>query len=65
MLADFFPGHSQAAIQAIEADREGRRVEGAEIAANAPRTLDEHILGIEARLRPTHRMLRRLQHVGD
>ena len=63
-LADFFLGHSQAAIQAIEADREGRRAEGAEIAADAPRTLDEHILSIEARLRPTHRMLRRLQCVG-
>ena len=36
VLADFFPGHSQAAIQAIEADREGRRAEGAEIAADAP-----------------------------
>ena len=64
ILADFFPGHSQAAIQAIEADREGRRAEGAEITADAPRTLDEHILSIEARLRPTHRMLRRLQRVG-
>ena len=63
-MADFFPGHSQAAIQAIEADREGRRAEGAEIAADAPRTLDEHILSIEARLRPTHQMLCRLQRVG-
>ena len=59
-FADFFPGQSQAAIQAIEADREGRRAEGAEIAVDAPRTLDENILSIEARLRPTHRMLRRL-----
>ena len=64
VLADFFLGHSQAAIQAIEADREGRRAEGAEIVADAPRTLDEHILSIEARLRPTHRMLRWLQRVG-
>ena len=59
-FADFFPGQSQAAIQAIEADREGRRVEGTEIAADAPQTLDEHILSIEARLRLAHRMLRRL-----
>ena len=64
ILADFFPGHSQAAIQAIEADHEGRRAEGAEIAADAPRTLDEHILSIEACLRPTHRMLRWLQRVS-
>ena len=64
VLADFFPWHSQAAIQAIEADREGRRAEGIEIAADAPRTLDEHILSIEARLRPAHRMLHRLQRVG-
>ena len=62
--ADFFPGHSDASNQAIEADREGQRAEHAEIAADAPRTLDEHILSIEARLRPAHRMLRRLQRVG-
>ena len=61
---DFFPGHSDAANQAIEADREGRRADGAQIATNAPRTLREQILSIEARLRPAHRMLRRLQHVG-
>ena len=35
-----------------------------EIAANAPRTLDEQLLSIEARLRPAHRMMRRLQRVG-
>ena len=64
VLADFFPGHSQAAIQAIEADREERREDGVEIAADAPRTLDEHILSIGARLRPAHQMLRRLQCVG-
>ena len=39
VLADFFPGHSQAATQAIEADREARRADGAEIAANAPEPL--------------------------
>ena len=60
-LADLFPGHSQAVTQAIEADREVRRANGEEIAANAPRTLDEQLLSIEARLRPAHRMLRRLQ----
>ena len=64
VLADFFPGHSQAANQAIEVEREGRRAAGVEIAANAPWTLDEQLLSIEARLRPAHRMLRRLQRVG-
>ena len=64
VFADFFPGQSQAGIEAIEADREGRRAESAEIAVDAPRTLDEHVLSIEARLRPAHRMLRRLQRVG-
>ena len=39
VLADFFPGHSQAATQAIKADREARRADGAEIAANAPEPL--------------------------
>nr|XP_020165632.1 uncharacterized protein LOC109751141 [Aegilops tauschii subsp. strangulata] len=43
---DFFPGHSIAANQAIEADHEGRRAEGAEIAANAPRTLSDQLLSI-------------------
>nr|XP_040246093.1 myristoylated alanine-rich C-kinase substrate-like [Aegilops tauschii subsp. strangulata] len=60
----FFPGHSDAANQAIEADHEGRRAEGAQIAANAPQTLSEQLLSIEARLRPAHRMLRHLQCVG-
>ena len=64
VLADFFPGHSQAATQSIEADREAQREDGAEIAANGPRTLDEQLLSIEARLRPAHRMLRRLQRAG-
>ena len=63
-MAGFFPGHSQAATQAIEADREARRANGADIAANSPRTLDEQLLSIEARLRPTHRMLRQLQRAG-
>nr|XP_045086379.1 glucosidase 2 subunit beta-like [Aegilops tauschii subsp. strangulata] len=36
MVDDFFPGHSGAANQAIEADREGRRAEGEQIAADAP-----------------------------
>ena len=63
-FADFFPRQSQAAIQAIEAVRASRRAEGTKIAADAPRTLDEHILNIEARPRPAHRMLHRLQRVG-
>nr|XP_020182520.1 uncharacterized protein LOC109768189 [Aegilops tauschii subsp. strangulata] len=64
MVDDFFPGHSGAANQAIEADREGRRTEGAVIAADAPRTLSEQLLSIQAHLRPSHRMLHRLQRVG-
>ena len=64
VLADFFPGHSQAVTQAIEADREARRANGAEIAANAPLTIDEHLLSIEARLRPAHRLMRRIQRTG-
>nr|XP_020159864.1 uncharacterized protein LOC109745140 [Aegilops tauschii subsp. strangulata] len=47
IVDDFFPGHSDAANQAIEADREGRRAEGAQIAAGAPRTLSEQLLSIE------------------
>ena len=35
-----------------------------EIAADAPRTLSEQLLGIQARLQPAHRMLRRLPRVG-
>src|SRR3954464_11615549 len=60
ILVDFFPGPPQAAVQAIVADREKRRAAGEDIAANAPRTLDEQLMSIEARLRPAHRMLRRL-----
>src|SRR3954470_12652759 len=64
VLVDFFPGHAQAAVQAIVVDREKRRAAGEDIAANAPRTLDEQLMSIEARLRPAHRMLRRLQQAG-
>ena len=63
-MADFFPGHAQAAVQAIEADREARRAAGEEVAANAPRILDEQLLSIKARLRPAQWMLRRLQRAG-
>ena len=35
-----------------------------QIAADAPRTLNEQLLSIQARLRPAHQMLCRLQHVG-
>src|SRR3954471_1359763 len=65
VLVDFFPGHAQAVVQAIVADREKRRAAGEDIAANAPRTLDEQLMSIEARLRPAHRMLRRLQQAGS
>ena len=65
VLADFFPGHSQAVPLAIEADREAQRANGTEIAANAPMTVDEQLLSIEARLRPAHRLMRRLQRAGD
>ncbi|XP_044431332.1 uncharacterized protein [Triticum aestivum] len=63
LVDDFFPGHSDATNQAIEADREGQRADGAKIAADSPRTLNEQILSIEACLRPAHWMLRRLQRV--
>ena len=46
-MADFFPGHSQDAIQAIEADREGRRAEGVEIAADA--TVPEYLRGLSCK----------------
>ena len=61
---DFFPGHSVVANQIIEAQREERRAEGVQIAADAPRTINEQLLSIQARLRPAHRMLRRLQRVS-
>ena len=48
----------------IEAQREQRRAKGAQIAADAPRTLGEQVLSIQARLRPAHRLLRRLQRAG-
>ena len=60
VLADFFPGHSQAVPLAIEADREARRANGEVLAANAPLTVDEQLLSIEARLRPAHWRMRRL-----
>ena len=63
-MADFFPGHSQAVPLAIEAAREARRAKGEVIAANAPRTIDEQLLSIGARLCPAHRLLRRLQRAG-
>ena len=46
-----------------EAQREERRAEGAQIAADAPRTVGEQVLSIQARLRPAHRTLRRLQRI--
>nr|XP_020170018.1 chromosome partition protein Smc-like [Aegilops tauschii subsp. strangulata] len=41
IVDDFFPGHSNAANQAIEVSRERRRAEGAKLAADAPRPLNE------------------------
>ena len=61
---DFFPGHSGAANQAIEAYREEQRADGAQIVADAPWTLSEQLLSIQARLQPAHRMMCRLQCVG-
>ena len=58
VLADFFPGHSQAVPLAIEAAREAQWANGEEIAANAPRTIDEQLLSIESRLHPAHRLMR-------
>ena len=62
--ADFFLGHPVAANQIIEAQRKEQRAEGVPIAADAPRTLNEQLLSIQAHLRPAHQMLRRLQCVG-
>ena len=64
LCADYFPGYSAAATQAIEAYRDARRQAGAEIAPNASRSLEEQLLGLQARLQPAHRMLRRLQRAG-
>nr|XP_020164909.1 uncharacterized protein LOC109750353 [Aegilops tauschii subsp. strangulata] len=64
IVDDFFPGNSVAANQAIEARREEQRAEGAEIATDAPRSLSEQLLSIQARLQPASRMLRRLQRAG-
>lgn len=64
VLADFFPGHSLAVPPAIEAARAARRADGEEIASNAPWTVEEQLLSIEARLRPAHRLMRRLQRAG-
>ena len=63
LVDDFFPGHSVAANQIIEAQREEQRAEGVQIATDAPRTLNEQLLSIQARLRPAHQILRRLQRI--
>ena len=54
-------GFVGAANKAIEAYREEQRAECARIATDAPRTLSEQLLNIQARLRPAHQMLRHLQ----
>ena len=64
LCSDYFPGYSAAATQAIEAYCDTRRQAGAEIAPNASRSLEEQLLGLQARLQPAHRILRRLQHAG-
>nr|XP_020160617.1 uncharacterized protein LOC109745887 [Aegilops tauschii subsp. strangulata] len=48
MVDDFFPGHSSAANQAIEAYHEERRAEGAADRCRRPRTLSEQLLSIQA-----------------
>ena len=48
----------------IEAQREEQRAECVQITADAPRTLGEQVLSIQARLRPAHHTLRRLQRIG-
>ncbi|XP_073359045.1 uncharacterized protein [Aegilops tauschii subsp. strangulata] len=64
LVDEYFPGYSTAANQIIEARREARRQAGTEIAPNASRSLEEQLLAIQARLQPTHRLLRRLQRAG-
>nr|XP_020164071.1 uncharacterized abhydrolase domain-containing protein DDB_G0269086-like [Aegilops tauschii subsp. strangulata] len=58
---EFFPDQSVTVSQAIEARRDMQRRAGAEIVPNVPRTLGEQLLTVQARLRPVHGMLRRLQ----
>ena len=48
----------------IEAQREERRAEGAQITTDGPRTLGEQVLSIQAQLWPAHRLLLRLQRAG-
>ena len=64
VLAEFCPGYSVAATQAIEAERAARRQAGRAIAPNAPRTPAEELLAIQVRLLPVRHLLRRLQHAG-
>ena len=65
LWADYFPGYSIAANQAIEAHREAQRQAGAEIAPGANRMLEEKLLAIQARLQPAYRMLHHLQRAGE
>ncbi|XP_044336071.1 uncharacterized protein [Triticum aestivum] len=64
LIDDYFPGYSAPASQAIEAYHDARWQAGAKIAPGAGRSLEEHLLALQARLQPAHRMLRRLQHTG-
>ena len=64
LCADYFPGYSVAASQAIQAYCDARRQAGAKIAPGVGRSLEEQLLALQARLQPAHRMLRRLQRNG-
>ncbi|XP_073365662.1 uncharacterized protein [Aegilops tauschii subsp. strangulata] len=64
LVDEYFPGYSTAANQVVESHREAQRQAGAKIAPDARWSLEEQLLAIQARLQPTHRMLRRLQRVG-
>ena len=65
LRAEYFPGYSTAANQAIEARRQAKRQAGFEISPTAGRSLEEQLLAIQARIQPAHRLLRRLQRAGS
>nr|XP_040243911.1 uncharacterized abhydrolase domain-containing protein DDB_G0269086-like [Aegilops tauschii subsp. strangulata] len=54
LLDEYFPGYSATASQAVEARREERRLAGDTIVPNAPQTLVEQLLSIQACLQPAH-----------
>ena len=65
LRAEYFPGYSTAANQAIEARCQAKRQAGFEISPTAGRSLEEQLLAIQARIQPAHRLLRRLQRAGS